>query len=351
MSRQRRTLEGFTLSFLDVISCGFGAIVLLLVISKIGEPAILEDIRRDLTGVIVQQKADRAEIHSEIRRLLRMLVSEEDQLALEESELARLRGDLSSIRGQFAAADETSAIQNTIEGKLASAKQEMTEEMERLLGAAYRRKRSDTTVAGIPVDSEYIILIIDTSGSMQDFAWPMLVRKVAETLQIYPVVKGIQVLNDNGEYLFPQYRGKWIPDSPGRRKAIISRLEASRSIVRFGGPHSPRGGWEGSDSDPTDGIIYAIQQFYAEDKRISLYVFGDEFESPRSVDSVVAEVDRLNREDADGTRRVRIHAVGFPTQFLPGFFENTGIRFANLMRVLCQRNGGTFVGLSSLRPQ
>ena len=50
----------------------------------------------------------------------------------------------------------------------------------------------------------------------------------------------------------------------------------------------------------------------------------------------------------DGTRRVRIHAVGFPTVMQdtngPG---NTGERFATLMRILCQKNGGTFVGLNS----
>ena len=28
----------------------------------------------------------------------------------------------------------------------------------------------------------------------------------------------------------------------------------------------------------------------------------------------------------------------------------TGVRFATLMRVLCQKNGGTFVGLNTYRP-
>ena len=46
--------------------------------------------------------------------------------------------------------------------------------------------------------------------------------------------------------------------------------------------------------------------------RISLYVLGDEFTGD-SVDSVVRAVDRINREDTRGQRRVRIHAIGFPT--------------------------------------
>ena len=62
-------------------------------------------------------------------------------------------------------------------------------------------------------------------------------------------------------------------------------------------------------------------------------------------------MDRINRQDADGNRRVRIHAVGFPVMFsISGVAETTGIRFATLMRLLTERNGGSFVGLNSTSP-
>jgi hypothetical protein len=65
----------------------------------------------------------------------------------------------------------------------------------------------------------------------------------------------------------------------------------------------------------------------------------------------VRAVDSINREDAAGKRRVRIHAVGFPVQFArPTYLQTTGIRFATLMRILCQKKGGTFVGLNDFRP-
>jgi hypothetical protein len=45
---------------------------------------------------------------------------------------------------------------------------------------------------------------------------------------------------------------------------------------------------------------------------------------------------------------VRIHAVGFPVMFsVASAGESTGVRFATLMRILCRRNGGTFVALNS----
>jgi hypothetical protein len=48
---------------------------------------------------------------------------------------------------------------------------------------------------------------------------------------------------------------------------------------------------------------------------------------------------------------VRIHALGFPTVFsVQGAGQQTGIRFATLMRILCRRNDGTFVALNSTDP-
>ena len=216
---------------------------------------------------------------------------------------------------------------------LVESMQELTDEMQRLL--KNQPKKVTSSVGGIPVDSEYIIFIIDTSGSMQRNAWGLVQKKLAETLRVYPEVKGIQVMNDMGVYMFSQYAGKWIPDTPGRRRAIISNLTTWRSF---------------SNSSPVEGITAAIRTFYAGDKKISLYVFGDEF-SGNAIQPVIEEVDRINRANRKGQRRVRIHAVGFPVLLKNKVGQgNTGERFATLMRTLCYKNGGTFVGLNSTRP-
>jgi len=198
---------------------------------------------------------------------------------------------------------------------------------------AYRRP-ADAPVGGIPVDSEYIIFVIDTSGSMFQGPWQLVLRKVSETLKVYPKVKGIQVMNDMGDYMFSEYQGKWIPDSPARRGAIVKRLAD----------------WEPfSNSSPVEGIEAAIRRYHAGDKRISLYVFGDDFSSG-SIQAVIDTVDALNRADGSGRRRVRIHTVGFPVQFIPGGIPVNAVRFAALMRKLAEDNNGSFVGLNSTRP-
>jgi hypothetical protein len=113
-------------------------------------------------------------------------------------------------------------------------------------------------------------------------------------------VKGIQIMNDMGNYMFSRYRGEWIPDTDARRRVIMQNL---RNWNVF------------SNSSPVEGITAAIRTFYDPDKKISIYVFGDEF-TGQSIAEVVDTVDRINREAGDGERRVRIHAVGFPVQFI-----------------------------------
>jgi hypothetical protein len=328
--RRRRDPQVFSLSFLDVISCGFGAVVLLLVLSKIYEPVAIEKSREELRGLVARLQEELVELRGETRVLDRELTDKKEQVSEIEAKVARLEGDLSAILGRYRASREESTVQNIIEGKLASARQELTEEMERLLGEGYRRAPSDSVIGGIPVDSEYIIFVIDTSGSMQRFSWDLVQKKLSEALAIYPEVKGIQVMNDMGEYMFRTFRNKWIPDSPGRRRAIVKRL---RQWAPF------------SNSSPVEGITHAIRSFYAPGRRISIYVFGDEFTGP-SIEDVIEAIDEINREDAQGQRLVRIHAVGFPLPSFPGEgIPHTGVRFATLMRAVCEKNGGTFVGL------
>lgn len=330
--RRRREIEIFNLSFLDVVSCGFGAIVLLLVIVKISEPRVIERLTVDLSGQVQKLEEELFVIRGDTTVLNRDLTEKQQQLSVSRQKLARLKGSLSSIKGQYARAQSERDTQAIIEGQLQSAQQSLTDEMRRLLSTT--TKISNSRIGGVPVDSEYIIFIIDTSGSMNQFAWSLVRQKIKEVLNVYPKVKGIQVMNDMGEYMFQTYSGKWIPDTPSRRKAINQRLS---SWTPF------------SNSSPVEGIEAAIRRFYAKDKRISLYVFGDDFSSG-SIENVINTVDRLNRADSSGKHRVRIHAMGFPVLFNVGGMSNNVIRFAALMRKLAENNDGTFVGLNNTRP-
>jgi hypothetical protein len=322
---KRRETEIFSISFLDCITCGLGSVVLLLVLSNIRAPEI-EQSQEDVQQQLLKLQDELVDIEGQSEILNRDLRTKQEQLSDEKRRIARLQGDLSDIRGKFKSSKQEADVANQLEGRLASAQQTMTDEMKRLLGQGFRRKKDDA-IGGIPVDSEYIIFIIDTSGSMVNYVWPLMLAKVEETLNVYPHVKGFQVMNDEGTYMFSGYRGKWIPDTPAQRRTVIDRLRTWNAF---------------SNSSPIEGIVEAIRTYHTKDKKISLYVFGDEF-TGSSIDSVVKGVDIINREDESGERRVRIHAIGFPVR--PDAPQYTSIRFATLMRILCQRNGGSFVGV------
>jgi len=330
--RKRRNTEQFSLSFLDVITCGFGAIILLLMITKTVEPQIIDASTANLKGRLADLQEKLFELRGESRVLNRDLNAKQEQLSQYKERIAVLRGQLASLRSRRETLQVQSNSNAVITRQLAVAKQELTAEMERLLGPQYQAK--NRLIGGIPVDSEYIIFIIDTSGSMFSYAWNRVLEEVEATLSIYPEVKGIQVMNDMGNYMFSRYRGKWIPDTPSRRRVIMQNLR----------------GWHVfSNSSPVEGITAAIRTFYDPGKKISIYVFGDEF-TGQSISEVIDTVDRINREDAAGNRLVRIHAVGFPVQFIRApHLQTTGIRFATLMRELTHRNGGTFVALNDFR--
>ena len=302
---------------------------MLLMLTRPLEPILLENSEVDLSKRIEAREQALFEIRGEIRELLASdNASATDRLAAIEA-IKELERQLEDTLGKAMSLGEAEREIDEQTAELASAKQTLTDEMQRLLGLDF--KRDSGLVGGIAVDSEYIIFVIDTSGSMQSAAWNQVVRKVDETLSIYPRVKGIQVMNDMGDYMFPQYRGTWLEDGAGVRNRIIQTLS----------------GWAPfSNSSPVEGIREAIDTYYDPSKNISIYVFGDDYTGD-SVEEVVDAVDQINIADEMGRRRVRIHAVGFPVYLDQ---PNARIyRFAALMRELAYRNDGTFVGLTEYR--
>ena len=272
-------------------------------------------------------------IRGETSVLNRELNAKQEQLSVYRERVARLQQELTTIQGRYRASNQMSEETTEEVGRLAIAKQSLTAEMERLLGQSFARE--DNYIGGVPVDSEYIIFVIDTSVSMYENSWGKMLEVIDDTLQVYPEVKGIQVMNDMGDYMFDSYRGQWIPDTPGRRELILNTL-------RSWNPYS--------NSSPVEGVTRAINSFYAPDKKISIYVLGDDFQPGGSITEVLRTIDRINVQDASGNRLVRIHGIGFPVIFqYDRRFHQSVYRYSNLMRELTQRNGGTFVGLNSYR--
>jgi hypothetical protein len=332
MKFKRKIMEPVSIAFLSVITCCFGAIILLLVVSAAKQTERIEDPTDPRISAISQLQRQLFKLQKKSKNLLEIVQKQT-------IEIDNLRTKNSNINKKITAGKshqnlilEETKLNALLSGELKIAHQTLTAEMRRLYREIDRKKTN--LVGGIPIDSEYIIFVIDTSGSMFRYAWPKVIAQIEDTLRVYPEVKGIQILNDMGSYMFATYRGEWIPDSPDRRQAISERLKTWNAF---------------SNSSPAEGITEAIRAFNSQGKKISIYVYGDEF-TGESIRKVVAYVSEINHRDNLGEPLVRIHAIGFPVQFAqPPDLQHTGIRFATLMRELTRKNGGTFVGLNSFR--
>ena len=330
--RRRRDTDTLSLSFLDAICCGFGAIILLIVITKIFEPKLREDSADQTETRLIFLTQRMEDIAIDSTRAAEQLSITESELERERRRIEELRRELARIQSTYSDAQDAAMIAEELEGRLNRARQRLTEEMQRLL-ADFRRRPEDSPVGGIPIDSEYIIFVIDTSPSMTEYTWDRMMRIMNEILDTYPEVRGMQVMNDMGTYLITRYAGEWIPDTPALRRAVMDGLRGWRPF---------------SNSSPVEGITRAVQTFATRQHGVSIYYLGDEMHG-HNLHQAAEQIRRANR-GPDGKPMARIHSIGFPVIYdYTGSVQATGLRFAVLMRIVTEQNDGTFVALHSGR--
>ncbi len=330
--RRRRESDTLSLSFLDAISCGFGAVILLLVIVKIFEPQLIADAEDDTEARLMYLQQQLEDIRDDTQTASTRISTTEAELARERERLERLQRELARIENAEDGSRTDAEIMAELENRLQRAKQQLTEEMQRLL-ADFRPAHMDQQVGGIPIDAEWVVFVIDTSPSMTNFTWPRMMQIMEEILDVYPQVKGMQVMNDMGTHLFRRREGDWIDDTPAFRQQVLRQLQGWRPF---------------SNSSPVEGLIDAIQRYGRNNDNVSIYYLGDEMHG-HDLHGAAERVRQINRRP-DGGSWARIHSVGFPVIYdYTGSVQETALRFSVLMRIICEQNNGTFVALHSGR--
>lgn len=312
MKRKPRALEIFSLSFLDIISCGFGAVVLLVLISNNAEAPGGTDtaIFRNMLNQVMAAQAQADERAGELAEVeaagkAKVIVG---------TRLAGVQDDLRRT------AEAAQARLDRLAGELA-ALSGLRKQMQQAAVSTPTAKERDAEVGGIPVDSDYVVFIVDTSGSMQD-VWDRVVQEISNIISIHPKVQGFQILNDNGAHLISAYEGRWIPDTPRLRRSAIDLLSGWQSL---------------SNSSPVEGLEVALERYVTPGEKVSIYIFGDDY-SGGSFDPVIRTLDRLNEAPDGGGPMARVHGIGFGAMPMK-------ITFATLMREVTRRNRGSFVAL------
>jgi hypothetical protein len=337
---RRRQTEIFSLSFLDCICCGFGAIILIFVISIGSRQREQLDVLLALQRALAEQAAALTRIEAaqlEARR-------EQQRLAPRLAEARRSQDSLQALIDQL-----ERSLQQEKKGQQALLLD--LDDLRKEIAARQRKPDHELVLKdvapaqiGLPVGSNFIAFVVDTSGSMRDpFSGRLLggvIRTIETVLESYPNVEGIQLLDGNGRFVLER-RGssttRWLDDTDQ------TRAEMKRTLRNYE---------QDSVSDPVPGIRVAIEKLHNKENpnmRMGIFVFGDEFNSRQTPEEVISQLDKLNPANPAGQRAVTISAVGFPTT-KTGKLEmwRTGISFANLMRTVTYLHGGAFIALQDL---
>lgn len=157
MKRQRAPLEVFNIAFLDIISCAFGAIVLLVLLAKNNPEGEFFDASQltekisDLIQAVNQAEQQSQQQSAALDKKQQRLQQLQQAAASNADKQDALNSDIAAAKNQVQQLTSTAdGLRNIVESRQRAALQ---------TGSATER---DEEVGGIPVDSEYIIFIVDT---------------------------------------------------------------------------------------------------------------------------------------------------------------------------------------------
>jgi len=299
--KRHQDREVFGLSFLDIISCSFAAMLSLLILARNApNETFVEPINLSSLENINNEPFDATGLTNQLAELELETMRKRSDFADLEITLKNTTQEIEQIGQEIAIANrEISSAQNELTSSTGS------------INSIYS--------GGVPVGSEYLIFIVDTSGSMQAY-WQTVMTTLTNIINVHPDVKGIQFMNDNGEYLLEGYADTWIPDTLAIRNRVVDRLVSWNSV---------------SNSSPAEGLEKALRTYARRYQGLSIFVLGDDY-TGSSYDDVISVVEQWNRSP-NGENLAVIHGIGFPW--------GIGDRFATLMRELSLLNQGVFLGI------
>ena len=197
--KEKKTTEVFSMSFLDIMACGFGALVLILLISEFNEIEIIEnkytaDLFVEKKDEVVTKTNQLDEVDKELTSKLRNLISIQEELDKVKNYLTK----------RTTVAESLTELSQLKESQIIVKKEDKKEPEEQVVAS------------GIRIDSRYLIFIIDNSGSMVEGApWSRVVKEIETIITTFPSLKGFMVMNDTGKTIVGS--GNWVEPSKSNR--------------------------------------------------------------------------------------------------------------------------------------
>ena len=267
--RNRRLLTPFSLSFLDIMSCGFGSVVLLFLIIKhnVDTNTIIPMDTRDQTSEVMLLEEEILEGKQNLARTRNTISEIDEQLVVAQGMARRIMDKIEETRSL---AEQLSETTSSVEldrlklniKELEEQKKQLQEEVKdtgddarRLVGEGNREY-----LTGLKLGGKRILILLDVSGSMLDDTIVNIIRirnmrdglkrnapKWVQTLRMVEWLTArfprgsqyqIYVFSTETRPALPGQDGKWL--KVGNTAELNSVLEALGKIVPEGGTNLER---------------------------------------------------------------------------------------------------------------
>ena len=262
--RTRRLLTPFSLSFLDIMSCGFGSVVLLFLIIKhnVDTNVPIPVDTRDQTSEVMLLEEEILDGRRNLAKTRNTISEIDEQLVVAQGMARRIMEKIDETRSL---ADQLSETTSSVEldrlklniKELEEQKKQLQEEVRetgddarRLVGEGNREY-----LTGLRLGGRRILILLDASGSMLDDTIVNIIRirnmrdgikrnapKWVQTLRMVDWLTArfprdseyqIYVFNTGTRSVLPGQEGKWL--KVGNKAELNSVIEALGKIVPEGG--------------------------------------------------------------------------------------------------------------------
>lgn len=258
MTRKRRRTEAISLSFLDIMSCGFGAVVLFFMIINATVSRNADTETAELMSETNRLEEQVLEGRKDMVKVRNILEEVEEERVRTEGEAERVQREIERIREELSEYEDTTLARIERIEKLRADIEQLEAEKKRLEAAAaereaalgdqvraFRGEGDRQYLTGLKVGGEHILVLVDASASMLDKKVVNVIRRrnmadeeklraakwrqaIASvdwiTTQFRPDAKfQIYTFNDTVEPVLDGSDGVWLDVGDGRKLAEAVR--------------------------------------------------------------------------------------------------------------------------------
>ncbi|TCO74657.1 VWA domain-containing protein [Chromatocurvus halotolerans] len=265
MARRKRSFTAFNLSFLDIMSCGFGAVVLVFLIIDHAIEEETRDLNRDLLSEVSLLEEDIRDGEAGLVRLRNDLGETDAEIVEAQGRATRVTEELDRYEALIAAAQDDGFTDTDAVERLKAEVQSLEEEVKKLREASASesgKSARDFTgdgqrqyLTGLNLGGQRIAILVDTSASMLDERLVNIIRlrnmseqvqreaaKWVRTLKTVdwltaqlPIGSDYQLIAFNTEArpVLPETEGQWL--EVANQEQITAASSALRRILPGGG--------------------------------------------------------------------------------------------------------------------